>query len=199
MEKQYTGLTDALFTKTKQRVLGILFGQPQRSFYAGEIIKLAGIGSGSVQRELALLTESGLVTVKRIGHQKHYQANQESPLFVELSSIIQKTVGLAEPIQRALSHVATRIDAAFVYGSIAKKADTASSDIDLMIISNDIDYPTLFAVLEKASAQLGRSVNPTILSKLEIKQRLEKQDAFMTKVLAQPKVWIIGETIDIGI
>lgn len=199
MEQNYTGLADALFTNTKQRVLSILFGRPERSFYAGEIIKLAGIGSGSVQRELALLCASGLIAVKSIGRQKHYQANQASPLFAELSAIIQKTVGLAEPIRKALSDVATHIDAAFVYGSIAKKTDTTSSDIDLMIISNDIDYPTLFTELEKASGELGRTVNPTILSKQELKQRLVKQDAFMTKVWNQPKIWIIGETIDIGI
>ena len=92
-------LSDALFSGTKQRVLAILYGQPDRSFYANELISLAASGSGAVQRELATLANSGLVTVKAIGNQKHYQANAESPIFNELRSIIQKTVGLADPLR----------------------------------------------------------------------------------------------------
>src|SRR5882672_1862128 len=113
-------LADALFSTIRQRVLAYLFGQPERSFFATELIKLAGGGSGAVQRELARLAESGLVTVTRVGTQKHYQANPKSPLFAELCSIAQKTVGLAEPLREALAPLAERITAVFVYGSVAK-------------------------------------------------------------------------------
>src|SRR3546814_4524526 len=120
----------ALFSGTKQRVLGILYGQPDRSFYANELIGLAVSGSGAVQRELATLASSGLVTVKSVGNQKHYQANPESPIFTELCSIVQKTVGLADPLRKALQPMSSQITAAFVYGSVAKKTDTAGSDIE---------------------------------------------------------------------
>ena len=89
-------LADALFTRTQQRVLGVLFGQPERSFYASELIRNAGTGSGAAQRELAKLEGSGLISARRIGHQKHYQANATSPLYSELRNIVLKTVGLAE-------------------------------------------------------------------------------------------------------
>src|SRR5690554_7756382 len=98
-------LSDALFPRTKQRVLGILYGQPHRSFYANELISLADSGSGAVQRELATLAHSGLVTVKAIGNQKHYQANAESPIFDELRSIIQKTIGDRKSTRLNSSHV----------------------------------------------------------------------------------------------
>jgi hypothetical protein len=88
-------LADALFTRTQQRVLGLLFGQPTRSYYANELIGLAGAGSGAVQRELARLTRCGLLTVRPVGNQKHYQANPDSPLFAELCGIAQKILGLA--------------------------------------------------------------------------------------------------------
>jgi len=153
-------LSDALFSGTKQRVLGILYGQPDRSFYARELIKLAASGSGAVQRELATLTGSGLVSVKQVGNQKHYQANANSPIFTELRAIIQKTVGLADPLRQALQALSDEIAAAFVYGSVAKKTDTANSDIDLMVIADDLSYGTLFTALEDASATLGRAVNP---------------------------------------
>ncbi|MDQ3148993.1 MAG: winged helix-turn-helix domain-containing protein, partial [Chloroflexota bacterium] len=88
-------------TKTQQRVLGVLFGQPERSFYASELIRDAGTGSGAAQRELARLEASGLIVARRIGHQKHYQANAASPLYSELRNIVLKTVGLAEPLRDA--------------------------------------------------------------------------------------------------
>ena len=90
-------LADSLFTSTQQRVLGLLFGHPTRSYYATELIALAGAGSGAVQRELARLVGSGLITVRPIGNQKHYQADPDSPLFHELCAIAQKTMGFAEP------------------------------------------------------------------------------------------------------
>ena len=66
-----TGLADALFTTTQQRVLALLFGQPSRRFYTSELIELTGSGSGAVQRELERLASSGLVNATRIGRQKH--------------------------------------------------------------------------------------------------------------------------------
>lgn len=193
------GLADALFSGTKQRVLGLLFGQPSRSFYATELIGLAGSGSGAVQRELAALSQSGLVTVKAVGNQKHYQANPESPIFMELCGIAQKTVGLAEPLQLALAPLAPKIIAAFVYGSVAKQTDTASSDIDLMLLSDELSYGDVFGVLDAASIALGRTVNPTILTRKEFAKRLKAQESFMTRVLEQPKVWIIGGESDLSL
>ena len=113
-------LADALFTKTQQRVLGVLFRDPDRSFYASQLIRIAGTGSGAAQRELARLEEGGLIVGRRIGHQKHYQANASSPLFMELRNIVLKTVGLAEPLREALNPLSTAIRVAFVYGSVAK-------------------------------------------------------------------------------
>lgn len=192
-------LSDALFPGTKQRVLGILYGQPHRSFYANELINLAASGSGAVQRELATLTNSGLVTVRMVGNQKHYQANAESPIFNELRSIIQKTVGLAEPLREAFQMVSGRVTAAFVYGSVAKKTDTASSDIDLMVISDELSYGELFTALEEVSNTLGRPVNSTILSRDEFRQRIAEQESFLTRVIEQPKIWLVGESNDLSI
>jgi predicted nucleotidyltransferase len=196
---QRTGLADALFSGTRQRLLGLLFGQPSRSFYATELIGLAGSGSGAVQRELKNLAESGLVTLRAVGNQKHYQANPETPIYAELCGIAQKTVGLAEPLREALAPLARQIRAAFVYGSVAKRTDTAASDIDLMILSDEVSYADTFAALEAASSKLGRTVNPTILTRKELTKRVKAQEAFLTRVLAQPKVWILGGNDDLAI
>lgn len=193
------GLADALFSGTQQRVLAWLFGQPERSFYANELIGLAAAGSGAVQRELARLAQSGLVTVRAVGNQKHYQANPESPIYAELCGIVQKTVGLAEPLREALAPLAARIRAAFVYGSVAKREDTTSSDIDVMLISDDLPYSDLYAQLEAVSHRLGRTVNPTIYTPQELAKRIKRNEAFTTRVLAQPKVWLIGGEDDLDL
>jgi len=191
-------LADALFSAGQQRVLGLLFGQPARSFYANELIALAGGGSGAIQRELARLERAGLVTTRRIGSQKHFQANPDSPLFEEIASIVRKTFGLAIPLREALAPHGKRIHAAFVYGSVAKRRDTAASDIDLMVISDKLGYSDLYAALETAGGRLGRSVNPAVYSRKELARRRKSGNAFVKRVLEQPKVWIVGGEGDLG-
>jgi predicted nucleotidyltransferase len=173
-------------------VLGLLFGQPHRSFYASQIIALAGTGSGAAQRELARLERSGLVTSWRVGAQQHYQANAQSPLFADLCSIVQKTVGLAEPLRQALNPLTQQIDAAFIYGSLAKRSDTAGSDVDLMLISDHLTYADVFAVLEPLIPTLGRAIEPTVYSHEELRKRIREENSFVTRVLAGPKLWILG-------
>src|SRR5688500_7290605 len=178
IQSRRKSLADALFTKTQQRVLRVLFGQPERSVYASELIRDAGTGSGAAQRELARLENSGLIVARHIGNQKHYQANAASPLFSELRNIVLKTVGLAEPLRGALKPVASDIRAAFIYGSVAKQADLAGSDIDLMVVSDNLSYGEVFAALDKVSRRLGRSVNPTVYSVADFSKRAKNENAF---------------------
>ncbi|MGH8112661.1 MAG: MarR family transcriptional regulator [Rhodanobacteraceae bacterium] len=187
------GLADALFTTTQQRVLGALYGQPQRSFTVSELIASTGAGSGAVQRELAKLVASGLLTVRPIGNQKHYQANPAAPIHGELVGILQKTVGLAEPLRAALRPLSKKIVAAFVFGSVAKRSDTAGSDIDLMIVSGKLGYADALVALAAVEEKLGRKINPTIYSPSELTKRLKSDNAFVKRVLEQPKIWLIGD------
>src|ERR1039458_9830921 len=119
-----SGVADALFSKVQQRVLAVLFGNPARSFYGNELIALAGSGSGAVQRELARLAAVGLVTVRKIGNQKHYQADPTAPIFDDLRRLVMKTSGLVDIMRSALAPIAVEIVAAFVFGSVAKGVDT---------------------------------------------------------------------------
>ena len=197
-EVHKTGLADALFTRGQQRVLGILFSEPDRSFAVTEIIALAGVGTGAVHRELARLVSSGLVMVTPVGRQRRYQANRESSVFAELHGLVQKTVGLVEPLRRALAPIADQIQVAFVYGSVAKGADTASSDIDLLIISEDVSYAESFAALQAAETAIGRPVSPNILTLLEWRERRAQQSHFIGKVANQPKLFVIGSEDDLA-
>lgn len=191
------GLSGALFTKTQQRVLGLLFGKPDRSFYANEIVRTTGGGVGAVHRELDNLLVAGLVTSYMIGNQKHYQANHESPIFKELRSIVLKTFGVADVLRETLEPFADKIKTAFIYGSIAKGTDTAQSDIDVMIVSTELSYADIFPSLEKAEKLLGRSVNPTVFKLAELKRKFSKGNAFVKRILNQPKIFLMGSKDDL--
>ena len=185
-------LADALFPKVRQRVLAVLFGMPDRSFYANEVIALAQSGTGAVQRELAGLSDAGLLTVSKQGNQKHYQANANTPVFAELRGLVLKTMGLADVLRAALLPLAAQIEAAFVYGSVAKQQDTAHSDVDVLIISLELGYADVFGALESATTTLGRKINPTLYTPVDVAKRIQSDNAFVTRVWQQPKIWLIG-------
>jgi predicted nucleotidyltransferase len=187
------GLGNALFSKVQQRVLGILYGNPDRSFYANEIISLADSGTGAVQRELGKLAEAGLATVRRQGNQKHYQANAVSPVFNELRGLVLKTFGLVDVLRVGLAPLAGQIRLAFVYGSLPKQRDSASSDIDLMIVSDTLSHAEVISALEATASALGRTINPTVYTSREFARRLREGKAFLTRVIKQPKLWLIGD------
>ena len=189
---QRTSLADALFTTTQQRVLSLLFGQPSRSFFASELIELTGSGSGAVQRELQRLASSGLVTVTRLGKQKHHQANPDSPVFEELRGLVLKTVAMAEPIRQALEPIAHRIALALVYGSVAKGTDTAASDIDLLVVSDQVMLEDIYSALAPVETKLHRKFAPTLYTTGEFAERKAAGSAFLTRVLAGEHLVLIG-------
>lgn len=188
---------DALFTKTQQRVLGLLYGKPDESFYLNEIVRQADMGKGTIKRELEKLNAAGLVTRRRIGNQNHYQANANCPIYVELLGIVRKTFGAADVLKSALVPLDDQIDFAFVYGSIAKGGASAGSDVDLMVITDSLSYADLMAALRGAEQTLGRVVNPTIYDKAQFKRRRQAGNAFIVRVMEQPKIWIKGTEDDI--
>ena len=192
-----SGLADVLFTPVQQRLLGLLFGQPDRTFQSGELIRLAGSGTGATHRLLTRLADSGLVNVTRVGNQKHYQANRESPIFSELHGLVVKTSGLAGPLRAALSPLADRIRAAFIYGSIAKGTDRAASNIDLMVIADELGYADVFSALQAAEGTLGRTVNPNVMSLAEWRRK-GKQAGFVSRIAGQPRLFLIGSDDDLG-
>ena len=187
-----TSLADALFTTTQQRVLSLLFGQPSRSFFASELIRLTGSGSGAVQRELERLVSSGLITVTRVGRQKHHQANPDSPVFEELRGLVLKTVALIEPIRQALEPLVYGIELALVYGSVVKGTDTAESDIDLLIVSDQLMLEDIFSALAPVETKLHRKLAPTLYTTREFRERKAAESAFVTRVLADEHIVLIG-------
>lgn len=192
MSTKKLNVANTLFTKVQQQVLGILFGNPDRSFYTNEIIKLTNSGTGAIQRELQRLSEVNLVTVTWQGNQKLYQANPHSYLFSDLRNIVLKTFGLADVLMESLKPISSSILYAFIYGSIAKHEDKANSDIDIMLIGDDVSYADIYPLLEKAQIRLGRQINPTYYGTKEWCHKLKSGNNFISQVLKYPKIFLIG-------
>ncbi len=193
-----SALAGALFTPVQQRVLGLLFAQPERRFQSAELIRLARSGTGAAHRQLQRLAATGLVLVSRDGNQKYYQANRESPNYSELRGLVVKTVGVVEPLRAALASLADRVRAAFVFGSVASGSDRAESDLDLFVIGEDLQYSDVYAALQGAEAQLHRPVNPTVMTTSEWKQKRARKDSFAARVAAQPRLFVVGGEDAVG-
>jgi predicted nucleotidyltransferase len=186
-----------LFTPVQQRVLGLLYGQPERRFRSGELIRLAASGTGAVHRCLTRLATAGLVSVEAVGNQKYYQANLSGPVFAELHGLVVKTFGLVVPLRAALTPLADRIAAAFVYGSVASGTDTAASDIDLLVVADGLDYADVYTALAPLEDRIGRTVNPNVMT-LAQWRRKRGEPGFVARVAGKPRLFVIGSDDELG-
>ena len=189
-------ISSALFTSTQQRVLGLLFGRVGQSFHTNEIVRLSRSGSGAVNRELKKLAAAGLLTATRRGNQTLYQANPDSPVFAELRGLIAKTSGVADHIGRVLAPFAGQIHLALIYGSVARGTEGPDSDVDLLVISDTLSYGDIYSALADAEASIGRPVNPSVYSLSEWRKRVDEENPFVTRVMAQPRILLIGKDSD---
>lgn len=189
----HASIADALFTSTQQRVLGLLFGQPERQFFTKELIDLAGAGSGAVQRELAQLRQSGLVVCSAEGNRRLYRANPAAPIFSELCGIAAKLLGPADALRQVLVPLAGEVTLALLYGSVAKRSDTATSDFDVLLVSDTLTLEQVYAALAPAEQALGRPVSPTLYTRAEFGERLSQRNPFLLRVLDGPTIALVGD------
>jgi hypothetical protein len=183
---------DALFSKSRQRVLTVLFGNPLRSFYANEIIALAQVGTGSTQRELVSLADAGLLLVSKHGNQKHFQANPESVVAAEIYALVQKTMSLAGVLGAALAPLAGQIDFALLHGTPEQLRDTTHSDVSVLVVSASLTDDDLTAALAPAATTLARRFSLTVNSPAELAQAISQDAGYLSSLQAQSKIWLSG-------
>lgn len=186
-------LGTGLFGKGRRNVLGVLFSNPERPMYLREIIASSGVGPGQVQRELENLLRLRLVLRSRQGRQSFYRPNPDAPIFEELKSIVFKTFGIADTVREALRPFASRVEWAFIYGSVASDRAVASSDVDVMVVTDLLGPSDLLHGLEAAEGKLRRRVNLQVFGKAEFFRRAKQQDHFLANVLSRPRIMIIGD------
>ncbi|MXN77930.1 helix-turn-helix domain-containing protein [Burkholderia sp. 4701] len=190
-------LTSTLFSEYRRRVLGLLLLRPDEAFHVREIARLTDTTPGTLHKELSRLAEAGILSRDRQGNQVVYRANRHCPVYEELAGIMRKTSGLAGVLAEALSPCAAQIRAAFVFGSVARGGETPGSDIDVMLIGA-VGFATVVRLLYDAQAELGREINPKVLSPDEWRSGIDGGDAFLRDVYGKPKIFLIGNDDDLA-
>ena len=185
-------LVELLFGAYRRRILGLLLLHPEQSFYVREIMRLAGVPSGSLHRELTALAAAGLLTRSVSGSQVRYQADPSCPLFEELAGIFRKTTGLAYVLREALDPLGGSVRAAFVFGSVAQGKERGTSDVDLMVLGS-VRFERLVEVLMPAGERLRREINPVLMTPQEFRDQLRVRDRFVSRVAREPKLFIKGD------
>jgi len=184
-------VADVLFGKTRQAVLAILFGNPGRAYYTREIMHAADSGGSQVQRELEQLTRAGLITRTPRANQVYFQANEAASIYPELVALVAKTFALGDYFRMALVPYATRIQSAFIYGSVARGEHHATSDVDLMIVG-DVLLSDLDRALHEVEKKISRPVSATVMDLKEYVRRRKAKDPFLQTILREPKIFLIG-------
>jgi len=186
-----SALGSQLLGKTRLAVLALLLPQPERKLHLRQILRLAGAGQGGVQRELAKLVAAGVLIKTREANLTNYHANVHCPVFDDLKGLVEKTAGIAGSVREALLPLGDRIERAFIYGSVAKGAEQADSDIDLMVIG-DVSFFEVVSRVSPLQESLGREINPTVFTPVEVRERLNQNDRFLTQVMREKKTPLIG-------
>jgi predicted nucleotidyltransferase len=186
-----------MFGRTRGAILALLYGRADQTFYTRQIAREVAASVGAVQRELKNLTKVGLVIRTALGSQVFYQANRDAPIFSEMHSLVNKTVGIFSMLRSALRPLSTQVAVAFVYGSVARQAETAQSDIDLMVVGK-ASIDDVISHLASVEKNTGRPINPTVYSASEFKAKIADGNHFLRAVLKDPKVFLLGDEDELG-
>lgn len=196
-QKRSTGLAETLFSDYRRRILALLLLRPDEHFHVREISRLTGVPAGSMHRELKLITDAGLLSRHLAGNQVRYQANRDCPIFHELAGIFRKTCGLSDIIRSALLPLSPSIKAAFIFGSVAKGEEKATSDVDVCVVGS-ASFTDVVVALADMNQKIGREINPVVMSFDQFAVKLAVGEQFTTRIMNEPKFFLIGDEHDLG-
>jgi len=185
-------LSRTLFGKTRRAVLSLLYSHVDDAFYLRQIVRVAGVGLGAVQRELKQLSDAGIIQRIIHGHQVYYQADPRCPVFAELKDLVVKTVGVGAVLQTALAPLGDRVNVAVIYGSIARSEEHRDSDVDLLVVGK-VTFAEIVSSLSEAQKTINREINPTVYPPVEFRSKLAAGHHFLSTVLRGPMLFLIGD------
>lgn len=182
----------ALFGRTRRALLSILFGRPDEQFFVRQLVRLVGAGPGAVHRELKRLRAADLILRRENGAHVYYHANMDSPVFVEMESLMRKTSGVPERLRAALLPLRDKIGCAFIHGSFARGRQRAGSDVDLMIVGS-VSFAQIVSAVRPVQDELRREINPSIYQVDEFRRKLATRNHFLCRVMRLPRIFLIGD------
>lgn len=188
---------ELMFSAYRRQVLGLLLLRPGEALHVREIARLTGVPAGSLHRELRSLAEAGLLLREPVGNQVRYRANQNCPIYPELAEIFRKTAGLADLLRDALAPMSDQICAAFLFGSIARHAETANSDVDLFVVGS-VSFTEVVSAVSPLQERLGREINPVVMTPDQFQTARENEERFVNRILGEPRLFLMGSDDDLG-
>jgi predicted nucleotidyltransferase len=190
-------LLDALFPRTRRAILTATLMDPAREWYLSDLARHIGVSPSSLQRELAGLVDAQILRRRADGNRVYYRAEVDNPIFGDLRGLVLRTAGLTDVLAESLAGLRSRLAVAFVYGSVARGDESASSDVDLMVIGG-VGLSELAPALKDAEARLLRSVNPAVYRAAEVVEKLRAGHHFLGTVLGGAKLFIVGGEEDLA-
>jgi predicted nucleotidyltransferase len=189
-------LEELFSSQARVAILKLLLLNAGNLYYLREIASLTDQPVRAVQRELPKLERIGLLDHTVHGNRKYYQVNRDCPIFPELKAIFLKTVGLGDALREYLSKEVGGIEVAFIYGSYARGEENIASDIDVFVVGA-IKARDLSAALAKARSELGREINPVIMTPQEFRAKAAAKNHFVLSILEEPKTFLVGNAEDL--
>ena len=185
-------VVDALMPPVRRRLLALTVGAPDRWWFLSELAGALGTRPSSLQRELDSLTAAAILVMRREGRRTYYRANENNAIFDELRGIVRKTMGIPHEISASLAPVERKLALALLYGSVARGEERADSDVDLLVVADDLTLEELYRRLAPVEKKLGRKVNPTLYTRDEFRRKLGK-NAFLKNVLSGDHIILSGD------
>ena len=194
--KPATDLGTLFFGAYRRQVLSLLLLHPDESFHLREIARVTNTQPGTLRRELAQLTDAGVISRESVGNLVRYTADATCPIYDELRGILKKTAGMADVLRAALAPLSDKISVAFIFGSVARGGERRTSDIDVMIVGTP-SFEEVVGALHSSQEELRREINPNVYSAAEFKKKVKEKGSFLARVLSEPRLFIQGTEHDI--
>jgi DNA-binding transcriptional ArsR family regulator len=172
-------MIDSLITsKTRIKLLIRFFLNPDSRSYLRELANEFGESTNSVRLELNRLSEAGLLVSNEEGRSKFYKANKDHPLYSEIQSIVKKTLGLDQLVERLTSQLGD-LKQAFLVGDYAKGIDSGLIDI---VLVGEVDKKYLDKLVTKTETLIHRKIRTLVLSCKEhegLRENFEKENLLL--------------------
>jgi len=182
-----------LKSSLRRKIMSLFFTNPEKRYYVRQLARLTGSSAGNISNELKRLNRDHLFITEKVGNILFYQLNKSHPIYSELKSIIQKTIGVEGSLKKSL-HGLKRISNAFIFGSFARAEEHLFSDIDLFILGNP-DMDKLSETIREQEEILQREINYHVYSEKEWTRKKLEGDSFTLNLIQQPKIFLIGDNI----
>jgi predicted nucleotidyltransferase len=171
------------------KVMQALFAEPGRGFGPRELAAASSIDPGNTARLLKRWTEAGLVQRRQQDGLPRYYANAD-PQLAPLITLMQQDSALVRTLRETLEKL-DGIEAALVFGSVARGEATANSDVDVLILGAASELK-VNAALRPAGRQLGRKVHATACTIEAFRNQVTDRESFAQEVVQSPRIPLIG-------